>query len=196
MYNSIFYDFLKINRKRTNRPLKWSAVCLTFFMSYFGFAQNVTIPDANFKDYLLNNSLININGDEEIQASEAEAFAGTISCSFSEISDLTGIEAFVNLTELDCSFNQLTTLDISKNTNLKELDSSANQLTAIDVSNNIDLEVLNCSLNQLATLDISNNTNLKELDCSVNRLTTIDVSNNTDLEVLNCFFELSVYFLY
>jgi len=30
MYNSIFYDFLKINLKRTNQPLGWWAVCLMF----------------------------------------------------------------------------------------------------------------------------------------------------------------------
>jgi|GEM_PF-2190289 len=30
MYNSIIYDFLKINRKKTNRSLSWSVICLMF----------------------------------------------------------------------------------------------------------------------------------------------------------------------
>ena len=34
------------------------------------FGQNVNIPDANFKAYLVGNSAINTNGDTEIQVSE------------------------------------------------------------------------------------------------------------------------------
>ena len=36
-----------------------------------GFGQNVNIPDANFKAYLVGNTAINTNGDSEIQVSEA-----------------------------------------------------------------------------------------------------------------------------
>src|SRR5690606_12670921 len=43
-------------------------------------AQNVTIPDANFKAYLVGNTLINTNEDTEIQVSEAAAFAGEFYC--------------------------------------------------------------------------------------------------------------------
>ena len=47
-----------------------------------GFGQpTVNIPDANFKAYLVGNSLINTNGDAEIQISEANSFSGTIVCS-------------------------------------------------------------------------------------------------------------------
>jgi len=38
MHKFTFYDFLKINRKRTNRPLMWSVVCLLLTM-HFGFAK-------------------------------------------------------------------------------------------------------------------------------------------------------------
>jgi hypothetical protein len=38
--------------------------------------KNVNIPDANFKAYLVGNKAININGDTEIQVSEASAFKG------------------------------------------------------------------------------------------------------------------------
>ena len=75
-------------------------------------AQNVNIPDAIFKTYLVNNTAINTNGDNEIQVSEASVFNGGIflyagpgsgSCFLCGITDLTGIEAFVSLTYLDCS---------------------------------------------------------------------------------------------
>ena len=45
-----------------------------------GNAQNVNIPDANFKAYLVGNTSINTNGDAEIQVSEATAFNGEIDC--------------------------------------------------------------------------------------------------------------------
>jgi len=38
MHNFTFYDFLKINRKRTNRPLMWSVVCLLLLTMHVGFA--------------------------------------------------------------------------------------------------------------------------------------------------------------
>lgn len=96
-------------------------------------AQNVNIPDVNFKNYLLNNSAINTNGDGQIQVSEAIAFNGSIFCGNKNISNLTGIEAFVNITELYCFANHLTTLDLSHNTALTYLTCSDNQLTSLNI---------------------------------------------------------------
>ena len=62
-----------------------------------GFGQNVNIPDANFKAYLVGNTAINTNGDAEIQLSEATAFNGVFVYNMN-IADLTGIEAFTALT--------------------------------------------------------------------------------------------------
>ena len=56
-----------------------------------GFGQNVNIPDANFKAYLVGHPGINTNGDTEIQVSEATVFSGMIACHMRNISDLTGI---------------------------------------------------------------------------------------------------------
>jgi hypothetical protein len=95
----------------------------------------VTIPDANFKAYLVGNTAINTNGDAEIQCSEASAFTGTIDCSFSSISDLTGIEVFTTLTNLYCHSNSLTSLDISNNINLVRLNGNTNSLTSLNVAN-------------------------------------------------------------
>ncbi len=54
-------------------------------------AQSVSIPDANFKAYLLGNKDINTNSDQEIQFSEASAFKGRIEASQKNIADLTQI---------------------------------------------------------------------------------------------------------
>jgi Leucine-rich repeat (LRR) protein len=90
------------------------------------------------------------------------------------IKSLAGIEYFTNLHILDCSGNQLSTLDVSNCTALKELSCFHNQLTTLDVSNNTALKELSCFHNQLTTLDVSNCTALMILSCSYNYFTSID----------------------
>ena len=65
-----------------------------------------------------------------------------------------------------CSNNNLTELDVSKNTKLTRLYCSDNNLTKLDVSQNTELTTLNCSDNQLTKLDVSSNESLKTLNCS------------------------------
>ena len=105
-----------------------------------GFGQNVTIPDAIFKAYLVGNTNINTNGDNQIQVSEAAAFTGTIDCSYDNISNLTGIEAFTALTILYCYNNQLSSLDVrnGNNTNFYDFRAGYNpNLYCIDVDNDV-----------------------------------------------------------
>ena len=130
---------------------------------------------------MVGNTLINTNGDAEIQVSEATAFGGTIECSSQNISDLTGIEAFTALTELSCQGNQLTSLDVTQNTALTWLGcDNNNQLTSLDVSNNTALTILSCSGNQLTSLDVSQNTALTFLNCFGNQLTCLNVKNGNN----------------
>ena len=90
------------------------------------------------------------------------------------------------LTTLTCSYNQLTMLDVSKNTALTTLTCYSNQLTALDVSQNTALKWLSCPYNQLTTLDLSQNTKLTTLYCNNNQLTALEVSQNTALTALDC----------
>ena len=69
---------------------------------------------------------------------------------------------------------------------MTELYCGDNQLTSLDVSRNTALTYLGCSDNNLTTLDVSNCTALKGLDCNYNDLTTLDLSNNTALTTLYC----------
>jgi len=121
--------------------------------------QNVNIPDANFKNYLVNNPSINTDGDGEIQVSEANSFTGWINVHSEDISDLTGIEAFTALVYLYCYNNQLTSLDVSSCIALTYLYCNDNQLTSLDVSNCSDLTLLDCSNNQLQCLNLKNGNN-------------------------------------
>ena len=145
-----------------------------------GFGQNVNIPDANFKAYLVGNSAINTNGDNEIQVSEAAAFNDTIDCDNKNISDLTGIESFTLLNALSCNNNNLTNLDLSNNIELILLYCAYNQISSINVSNNEDLIMLGAENNLLSSIDVSNNTNLVNLICYSNQLLSADVRNGNN----------------
>ena len=129
-----------------------------------GFGQNVYIPDANFKAYLVGNAFINTNGDSQIQVSEAAAFNDTIDCDNKNISDLTGIESFTLLNALSCNNNNLTNLDLSNNIELILLHCAHNQISSINVSNNEDLIMLGAENNLLSSIDVRNNINLINLN--------------------------------
>ena len=149
-------------------------------------AQIVNIPDTNFKAYLVGNSEINTNRDNEIQLSEAINFNGTIDCNSLNIFNLTGIESFPNIKKLLCYKNRLTHLDVSQNKALENLQCDENQLTSLDLRNNTALKTLMCHINQLTVLDLSKNLALKDLRCYENQLTKIDLSKNLALEILDC----------
>ncbi|CAM1355067.1 T9SS type A sorting domain-containing protein [Tenacibaculum halocynthiae] len=152
----------------------------------------VNITDINFKSYLISNNEININKDNEIQLSEAESFKGYINLyaknkpDNEKVSDLTGIEAFINLTRLSCNYNLIKTFDISKNTKLESFYCDYNLLTNIDISKNINLKYFSCAYNQLTSIDITNNLALLSLNCFNNKLKNIDTSLNKSLENLGC----------
>ena len=103
------------------------------------------------------------------------------------LTSLQGIEYFESLTYLTCSYNRLTSLDISKNTALTYLTCSYNQLTSLDISKNTALTDFSCDDNQLTALDVSKNTALTSLYCSDNQLTSLDFSQNTALGTLSCY---------
>ena len=145
----------------------------------------VYIPDANFKALLISPfGGVNTNGDSEIQVSEAAAYSNNINVGMSNISDLTGIEAFINLTEFSCYGNQLTNIDLTQNTALTYLNCEDNQLTSLDLSHNSALNILYCDNNQLTTLNLNGAVSLGAVRANYNQLTSLDLSTNVNLEVL------------
>ena len=145
---------------------------------------NVNFPDANFRSYVAS-SKVDKNLSGTLSADEIAAVT-EINVNNKDISDLTGIEYFTALEKLECYNNQLTSLDVSKNTMLYYLDCSYNYLTSLDVSSNTYLMTLYCNCNEIPSLDLSNNTALESLSCYTNALTSLDVSKNTALSYLDC----------
>ena len=138
-------------------------------------------PDANFRKYIKGN----IAGGRDVLTVEERSKVGIININKKDISDLKGIEAFPNLTELDCGNNSIQKLDLRQNPMLKTLKCNKNQLTQLDLSKNPDIDYLNCSENQLKQLDVSH-LELGYLDCSNNDLEQLDVKNSKWLRELNC----------
>jgi Leucine-rich repeat (LRR) protein len=166
-------------------------------------AQIVSIPDEAFKVKLISLG-IDTNSDGEIQQSEANLVSDILDLSSSNISDITGINSFINISKLKCNDNLLTNVSINllnlteinlynnlissfnliNANNLTSLVISKNQLTSLDLSNLSSLTNLSCGQNQLSTLDCSALVNLLYLDCSLNSSTTLDVTNLTNLKFL------------
>ena len=85
----------------------------------------VSIPDGQFKAYLLGNANINKNGNSEIEPSEAISFNGEIDVKNDPlIKSLDGLRFFKNLKRLNCSNTLISYLDVSANTALESLDCS------------------------------------------------------------------------
>ena len=138
-------------------------------------------PDANFRKYIKGN----IAGGRDVLTVEERSKVKIININKKDISDLKGIEAFPNLTELDCGNNSIQKLDLRQNPMLITLKCNKNQLTQLDLSKNPDIDYLNCSENQLEQLDVSH-LKLEYLYCSHNDLEQLDVKNSKWLRELDC----------
>ena len=145
-------------------------------------------PDAKFRSFVKEN--LDKNKDDILDAMEIAAVK-MIEANNMGIKSLEGVGFFTALETLKCWDNELTGLDLSKNTALKDLQCSNSKLQSLDLSQNPNLTQLYCGRNPLTTLDLSKNAKLKVLNCSgfANRrtkLTELDLSQNTALESLDC----------
>lgn len=101
------------------------------------------------------------------------------------IYDLTGLESFVNLENLKINQTYADHINLNMLVNLKQLDCIDNMLSTIDLSNNILLEELYTSndgdvmpLNSILEIDLSNNPNIHTL--RANGSTKINLNNNSN----------------
>jgi Leucine-rich repeat (LRR) protein len=162
----------------------------------------VSIPDEAFQYFLyeifgikIENGFVTygqIKNIESINCSNYKTyshdyFTGDILNKWDmSIDSLEGISYFKSLTYLDCSRNNLSNLDLSKNTELRNLICSYNNLSSLNISKNSKLEQLECINNSLTILDVLNNRQLYLLHCNLNKLTSLDLSNCNRLMFLNC----------
>lgn len=80
----------------------------------------------------------------------------------------------------------MTSLEVSSLTELNTLNCSANELKSINLANNVKLTTLDCSDNPLAGLELSKNVALENLNCSVTDIATLDLTSNAVLSDIFC----------
>jgi Leucine-rich repeat (LRR) protein len=144
---------------------------------------STNFPDENFREYVAK--WLDSDGNKMLSTKEIKE-ATRISINEQEIVSLQGVEFFTSLTELECSGNKLSKLNITKNKKLLKLDCSNNNLSTLDISKNTKLTDVKCSDNKLSKLSVTKNTKLVTLDCSNNKISKLSVTKNTELADLKC----------
>ena len=158
----------------------------SFFLFTFSFsskAQWVTIPDANFVPWLTANYPTCMSGNQMDTTCSGIVNAVAINCNSISISNLTGIQYFDNLQQLNCSDNQLTSLSVVHQS-LTYLDCTLNSISSLPTLSN-NLITLHCSDNVLTSLPILPNS-LTNLECGSNLLTSLPALSNS-LSYLDCY---------
>ena len=145
----------------------------------------IIFEDSNFETFCLWN--FDSNKDGQISIGEVDKIT-ELDISRKNISTIPEIQYFTSLTTLDCSNNQLTSLDMSGCTNLTTLDCSNNFLRSLDVSGCTSLQTLDGNWNIWTSLDVSECTSLQTLNCDhCNSIGSLNVSGCTSLMTLNCY---------
>ncbi|WP_417201050.1 T9SS type A sorting domain-containing protein [Bizionia sp.] len=191
--------------------------CYTYFLTTSLFllfsplvlAQYTSIPDAEFEQLLITES-IDSEGilDGQVLSSDV-ATVTSLDISYTSISDITGIQDFTSLISFEAStqhyltnldFSGLQTLEtinlwLSTNimalnvtgcTNLKDLDISYTRIAALDLSTNTLLESMYFEKNMhLLHLDVSGKTNLNTLYGRQSAVLTLDISGCSALSFIN-----------
>lgn len=171
-------------------------VTVTETAPYINILDEITDPVfLAYCNYCMENADWDADNDGELSREEAAAvteinangyFAAGWRPNGEKIASLEGIEYFTGLVHLECWMNDISEIDVSKNTALEYFRCDQNALTALDVSANTALVNLYCYINSITEIDLSANTALEVLQCYSNLFETLDVSRNTLLTRLFC----------
>lgn len=129
-------------------------IIVLFFATWSINAQTTYVPDDNFEQALIDLGYDTGALDDYVPTANINGIT-YLYLNSKNISDLSGIEDFLTLTNLYCSENQLTSLDVTSNTALI---------------------ILSCSYNELRSLDVRNGNNAN--------ITYFDASDNPDLSCI------------
>jgi hypothetical protein len=171
------------------------------------------------EDFAMTGNSVSVSRNYGTEKDRGIKFSGTANSQITYLScrsdfKYINVAEYTDLTYLDCGYNRLTALDLSRNVNLVTLKcvnnfdlgsliisdsckttlerlemSSARKLTALDLSNFTALTYLSCySSSLLTTLNVSGCTSLETLKCFSCKIYSLNVSGCTALTVLECYF--------
>ena len=178
----------KLYRKATGKsaPLQAGHILNLGTLELSGFDKAVTTG------MIEDNSSLgtrNADGTTTLTATgfEGVSTSNTLMINNTSMTTLAGIGHFASLQTLDCTNNQLTSLNLSGLSNLVRLSCGNNQLTSLNLSGLTSLTSLTCYNNKLTSLNFDGTTGLEFLDCSENKLTELNLSKLTKLTTLKCY---------
>ncbi len=108
----------------------------------------------------------------------------SVICKKYSITNDYGLADFTHLTQLDLSFNQLTSVDLKSNIELETVRISENNLESIELTSNPKIGFLSLANNRLEVLNINENPEISFLVLSDNLLTSLDTSGNPYLHIM------------
>ena len=143
-------------------------------------------PDPVFREYVLKIAGSSVLTDTIVRQIEAlDVSKDNIKKVLGDrdpITNLKGIRHLKYVKDLNCSGQELKTLNLELNSRVEKLNCSGNKLTDLwlDPRGN-SLKYLSCSSNKLTSLDLSANKKLQKIVAQTNALTTLDTRNLPEL---------------
>lgn len=188
-----------------NFKLKIAFLLSVGSLSIGAYAQNVSIPDPIFEQYLISQGYDDVLNGVVNKNNLVNVFG--IDVSNKGINNLSGIQYFPNLQWIDFRNNNLTSINLASNSKLKKVLGPNNNLTSIALPNNnkienlfldnnnlsfisitgqSNLEVLLLNNNNFSNINVQHNLKLRQLSLENNNFVTLNVANNVLLETLVC----------
>lgn len=152
-------------------------VSILFFN--FSHSQETFVPDDIFEAYLIEKGYDTVLDNYVTTANISNVTS--VNISGRNVTDLTGLQDFTALSNLNVSGTLILNLDVSNNTSLTNLNAFDTAIGSLDVSNNAALTILYVDNTFLNSLDVSANSALTTLDISNTEINSLDVSNNMSL---------------
>lgn len=128
-------------------------------------------------------------GEYTLDWGNAKTFKGKLHTKATRIQGNTegqDLTIYGNIAVLECSNNQLTSLDVTKLSALTHLISRKNFVRMLDVSANLELKFIYIQDSPLEKLDLANNSKIDSLILTNNRLKELTLVSHPTLELLTC----------
>ncbi len=187
--NSIISNFSLVNNENLSCILvsdlafaeaNWTNIPTNTSFTESNYCSYTSVPDANFEAALEALGYDDISGDGQVPTALIENVT-SLQIGENSISDVTGLEDFAALTDLEFYQIGLSSIDLSNNILLQKVNLDNNPLTSIDLSALSNLTELSLELTDITSIDVTANTALVVLDVSDNDLlNTLDVRNGNN----------------
>ncbi len=163
--------------------MKTKLFLISILTSFWISAQTTLIADFYFEQYLVNQGIDTNGMNGTILNSDAQAVT-SLDMTGINITNLSGIEAFTNISTLICVSCNLTTVDLSNNPNINTINFRVNynlsSITFPTIATNL-FEV-NLSGCNLSSLTLPSASTIRKLYIDENPISSIDLSNSTSLQ--------------